>query len=170
MKDLAKTGSGMSRARAETRGLGVFYYKNPRDLFDRLELLGGSIIAGNNSAKNEFSEVAHTLHKLGAFPSEVFEFSLDKISCNLDLWYDKTFLLKRKRTIERPIQISSINRETSGISRPEDFIIRFTPPLQISEDMYHEIALNRVNMTYSWYNMRNDYNNNTIKYSPDMMI
>ena len=51
-------------------GSSVFYYNNPIDLFDRLHLLGGSIIAGSNSAKYEFSEVAHTLHKLGAFPSE----------------------------------------------------------------------------------------------------
>ena len=33
-------------------GRGVFYYNNPRDLFERLKLLGGSIMAGNNSAKN----------------------------------------------------------------------------------------------------------------------
>ena len=51
-------------------GSSVFYYNNPRDLFERLHLLGSSIMAGNNSAKNEFSEVAHTLHRLGAFPSE----------------------------------------------------------------------------------------------------
>ena len=44
-------------------GSGVFYYNNPRDLFDRLQLLGGSIRAGKNAAVNELSEVAHTLHK-----------------------------------------------------------------------------------------------------------
>ena len=45
-------------------GWGV-YYNNPADLLDRLELLGGSILAGNNGVKNEFSKVAHTLNKLG---------------------------------------------------------------------------------------------------------
>ena len=59
-------------------GRGVFYYNNPRDLFERLELLGGSIRAGNNSVKNEFSEVAHTLHKLGALPSSVLNGLLRK--------------------------------------------------------------------------------------------
>ena len=49
--------SGMRKQNGGT----IFYYNNPRDLFERLELLGGSIMAGNNSAKNEFSEVAHTL-------------------------------------------------------------------------------------------------------------
>ena len=60
------------------KGSGVFYYNSPRDLFERLELLGGSIRAGNNSVKNEFSEVAHTLHKLGMFPSVVLNGLLRK--------------------------------------------------------------------------------------------
>ena len=59
-------------------GSSVFYYNNPRDLFERLHLLGSSIMAGNNSAKNEFSKVAHTLHRLGAFPSEDLNFLLSK--------------------------------------------------------------------------------------------
>ena len=46
-------------------GSGVVYYNNPADLLDTLELLGGSILAGNNGAKNEFSKIAHTLNKLG---------------------------------------------------------------------------------------------------------
>ena len=46
-------------------GSGVVYYNNLADLLDRLELLGGSILAGNNGAKNEFSKIAHTLNKLG---------------------------------------------------------------------------------------------------------
>ena len=46
-------------------GSGIVYYNNPVDLLDRLELLGGSILAGNNGVKNEFSEIAHTLNKLG---------------------------------------------------------------------------------------------------------
>ena len=46
-------------------GSGVVYYNNPADLLDRLELLGGSILAGNDGVKNEFSKIAHTLNKLG---------------------------------------------------------------------------------------------------------
>ena len=46
-------------------GSGVVYYNNAVDLLDRLELLGGSILAGNNGVKNEFSKIAHTLNKLG---------------------------------------------------------------------------------------------------------
>ena len=40
-------------------------YNNPADLLERLELLGGSILDGNNGVKNEFYKIAHTLNKLG---------------------------------------------------------------------------------------------------------
>ena len=46
-------------------GSGVVYYNNPDDLMSRLELLGGSIMAGNDGVKDEFTQIAHTLNKLG---------------------------------------------------------------------------------------------------------
>ena len=46
-------------------GQGVIYYNNPKDLLDRMELLGGSILAGNDGVKNEFVQIAHTLNKIG---------------------------------------------------------------------------------------------------------
>ena len=33
--------------------------------------------------------------------------------------------------------------------------------------MKHELALDRLSMTYSWYNIRSDHKNNTIKYTPE---
>ena len=44
-------------------GSGVVSYNNAGDLLDRLELLG-VILTGNNGAKNEFSQIVHTLNKL----------------------------------------------------------------------------------------------------------
>ena len=46
-------------------GSGVIYYNNPNDLLDRMELLGGSILAGNDGVKKEFTQIAHTLNKIG---------------------------------------------------------------------------------------------------------
>ena len=48
------------------------YFNNPQDLLSRLELLGGSIKAGNNNneIKNEFSEIAHVLKKLNIFTND----------------------------------------------------------------------------------------------------
>ena len=45
-------------------GSGVVYYNDVNDLMDRMELLGGAIMAGNNGAKNEFSEIVHKLYQL----------------------------------------------------------------------------------------------------------
>ena len=46
-------------------GQGVMYYNNPSDLINRLELLGGSIMAGNDGVKSEFSDIVHKLYQIG---------------------------------------------------------------------------------------------------------
>ena len=46
-------------------GSGIIYYNNPEDLLSRLELLGGSILVGNNGVKDEFSQIVHALNQLG---------------------------------------------------------------------------------------------------------
>ncbi|XP_078343987.1 uncharacterized protein LOC144629627 [Oculina patagonica] len=46
-------------------GSGVVYYNDANDLMDRLQLLGGSIMAGNNAVKDEFSQIAHKMLQLG---------------------------------------------------------------------------------------------------------
>ena len=45
-------------------GSGMFYFNNPQQLLDRLELLGGSILAGNNGVIPEFSQIAHLLNQM----------------------------------------------------------------------------------------------------------
>ncbi|CAH3116152.1 unnamed protein product, partial [Porites lobata] len=68
---------------------------------------------------------------------------------------------------ERAIHISSINREKRGTSRPGDFTIKFNPSLELDPEKKHQLALDRLSMTYSWYNIRSDYGNNKIKYTHD---
>ena len=51
-------------------GSGVVYFNNINDLLDRMELLGGSILAGNNSVKNEFSQITHKLNQLGTISNK----------------------------------------------------------------------------------------------------
>ena len=46
-------------------GSGMIYFNNPQELLKRLELLGGSIIAGNNGVIPEFSQIAHLLNQMG---------------------------------------------------------------------------------------------------------
>ena len=45
-------------------GSGLIYFNNPHQLLKRLELLGGSILAGNNCVIPEFSQIAHLLHQM----------------------------------------------------------------------------------------------------------
>ena len=53
-------------------GLGVVYYNNPQDLLSRLELLGGSMSAGNNSSdlREEFVKIVHRLNKLNVIDNK----------------------------------------------------------------------------------------------------
>ena len=51
---------------------GVVYYNNPQDLLSRLELLGGSMSAGNNSSdvREEFVKIVHRLNKLNVIDNK----------------------------------------------------------------------------------------------------
>ena len=53
-------------------GSGVVYYNNPQDLLSRLELLGGSISAGNDSSdvRQEFANIVHLLNKLNVIDNK----------------------------------------------------------------------------------------------------
>ena len=48
----------------EISGTGIIHFNNPHQLIDRLELPAGSIFAGNNGVKQEFTQIAHLLHQL----------------------------------------------------------------------------------------------------------
>ena len=55
---------GEIRNYKQLTGTGIIHFNNPQQLVDRLELLAGSIFAGNNGVKQEFSQIAHLLHQL----------------------------------------------------------------------------------------------------------
>ena len=68
---------------------------------------------------------------------------------------------------ERAININSINRQKIGRSRPDDFTIKFDPIMHLDTEMHHNLAVDRVSMTYSWHNVNAEYGNNKIRYSKD---
>ena len=45
-------------------GQGILHFNNPLQLLDRLELLRGSTLAGNNGVIQEFSQIAHLLNQM----------------------------------------------------------------------------------------------------------
>ena len=54
----------MLREYKEISGSGILHFNNPNQPLDRLELLGGSILAGNNGVIPEFSQIAHLLDQM----------------------------------------------------------------------------------------------------------
>ena len=49
---------------AEKTGQGIIHFNDPLQLLDRLELLIGSILAGNDGVLQEFSQIVHLLHQM----------------------------------------------------------------------------------------------------------
>ena len=68
---------------------------------------------------------------------------------------------------ELVLRFSSKNRQKVGVSLSHDFTTKFKEPIKLSYDMKHELAVRTISMTYSWYNIRQSYGNNQIKYSRD---
>ena len=52
-------------------------------------------------------------------------------------------------------------------SNSHDFTITFNPGLHLDKNKKHYIALDSISMSYSWYNIADDYSSNTLKYSHD---
>ena len=68
---------------------------------------------------------------------------------------------------ERTIHISSVDRQKIKKNKAEDFISKFVQVLKLQSNMTHELALDKVIMTYSSHNISDQYKNNKIKYSTD---
>ena len=69
---------GQLRNYKKITGTGIICFNNPQQLVDRLELLAGSIFAGNNGVKQEFSQIAHLLHQLKVITKKILNDLLKK--------------------------------------------------------------------------------------------
>ena len=81
----------LTSSKYEKTGQGIFYFNNPHQLLDRLELLGGSILAGNNGVIPEFSQLL--LNKNSASVSPSFSEKLQKPYVNV------LFSVREKQTL-----------------------------------------------------------------------
>ena len=72
LKRLSKIPIHRTSKKYSKLGSGVVYYNNPKDLLSRLELLGGSMSAGNNSSdvREEFVKIVHRLNKLNVIDNK----------------------------------------------------------------------------------------------------
>ena len=64
-----------------------------------------------------------------------------------------------------PLFINSIDGTAN--SKSHDFTVRFNPSMKFDNNTDYLIALDSISMSYSWYNVSSEYNNNTLKYSQD---
>ena len=62
----------------EKSGSGIFY-NNPQELLHRLELLNGSLVAGNNGVLPEFIQITHRLRDLGIITNNQLNSLLRKV-------------------------------------------------------------------------------------------
>ena len=63
-------------------GTGIIHFNSPLQLINRLELLAGSIFAGNNGVKQEFSQIANLLHQLKVISKKQLDDLLKKYILN----------------------------------------------------------------------------------------
>ena len=66
-------------------GSGMIYFNNPHQLLDRLELLGGSILAGNNGVIPEFSQIAHLLNQMKVISKKQLNDLLNRVNLRFPL-------------------------------------------------------------------------------------
>ena len=60
---------------------------------------------------------------------------------------------------------SQIAKKQNPNSKSHDFRIRFDPPIELNRAKQWKASLNKlVSMSYSWYNIRASYGNNTLKW------
>ena len=70
--------------------------------------------------------------------------------------------------MEREIVLSSYSVKNQGNNKPENFVTRFNKPIVLDSNIEYLIGLNRIiNMSFTWFNVNPDYNNQLIKYSDD---
>ena len=73
---------GQLRNYKKITGQGIIHFNNPLHLVNRLELLAGSIFAGNNGVKQKFSQIAHLLHQLKVITKKQLNEPLKKYILN----------------------------------------------------------------------------------------
>ena len=66
----------------EKTGTGILHFRNPLQLLDRLKLLSGSILAGNNGVIQEFSQIVHLLNQMKVITKEQLNDLLKKCILN----------------------------------------------------------------------------------------
>ena len=66
-------------------GSGIYFYNSPQELLKRLELLGGSLAAGNNGVLPEYIQIIHQLRDVGVLNNNQLNKLLKKVAPKVPL-------------------------------------------------------------------------------------
>ena len=70
--------------------------------------------------------------------------------------------------MQRELTLSSYKVKNEGNNKPEKFVIKFNNPIMLDNNYEYAIGLKRIlNMSFTWFNVTPDYNNQLVKYSSD---
>ena len=70
--------------------------------------------------------------------------------------------------MQRELTLSSYKVKNQGNNKPENFLIQFNNPIMLDNNYEYAIGLKRIlNMSFTWFNVTPDYNNQLVKYSSD---
>ena len=70
--------------------------------------------------------------------------------------------------MDRQLILSSHSVKNKNGNKPSDFIIKYTNPIILDPNREYEIGLNRIiSMSFTWYNVTKELNNQKIRYSSD---
>ena len=70
--------------------------------------------------------------------------------------------------MERQLILSSHSVKNINNNKPGDFTIRYTNPIMLDSNKQYEIGLNRIiSMSFTWFNVTKELNNQKIRYSSD---
>ena len=75
--------------------------------------------------------------------------------------------ISNSKMIEREIVLSSFAVRTGG-NKPENFTTKFNQPIDLDPNEQYVVGLNRIiNMSFTWYNINADRQNQLIRFSSD---
>ena len=70
--------------------------------------------------------------------------------------------------MERQLILSSHSVKNISNNKPADFTITYTNPIMLNSNKQYEIGLNRIiSMSFTWFNVTKELNNQKIRYSSD---
>ena len=70
--------------------------------------------------------------------------------------------------MNRQLVLSSHAVKNVNGNKPSDFVIRYTNPITLNPNKEYQIGLDRIiSMSFTWFNVRSELNNQKIRFSSD---